>query len=203
MLEGLKDESGQLKKPVLFSLIGGAGLVGYLLIKSKGSSGSSSAGTPVAPTPTNAPDLTSLLAAIGQVYNPAPANTPAPGGASTPTTPSPNTPTVPTAPTVMSAGGGVTGWAADWFNHLTVADQQLVTAATPASSPATFLNLAAMFSHGATSATEGGAYQTINQFGTQLDKNGNSGGAAPAIALALSQLPGEAAQAQAQGVQVQ
>lgn len=61
MLENLKDENGQLKKPILFSLIGGAGLVGYLLLK--GGSGSSSGATPVASTGQSS-DLTGAIAAL-------------------------------------------------------------------------------------------------------------------------------------------
>lgn len=45
MLEGLKDENGQIKKPILYSLIGGAGLVGYLLLKGGGSSGTTTSST--------------------------------------------------------------------------------------------------------------------------------------------------------------
>ncbi len=87
MLEGLKDESGQLKKPVLFSLIGGAGLIGYLLLKGRGSSSSSST-TPVASTGTAPADLASAIAALqaavqGQANASTSANNGATGGSNT------------------------------------------------------------------------------------------------------------------------
>lgn len=57
MLESIKDENGQIKKPILFSLIGGAGLVGYLLLKGSGSSsGTASTG--------QSSDLSTQLAAL-------------------------------------------------------------------------------------------------------------------------------------------
>lgn len=58
MLEQLKDENGQLKKPVLISLIGAAGLVGYLILHGKGTSSSSGQSSPLTP------DLTGLQTAL-------------------------------------------------------------------------------------------------------------------------------------------
>lgn len=59
MLEQFKDENGQLKKPILISLIGAGGLVVYLLWKNSSSS-TTSTGQSTALTP----DLTGLQTAI-------------------------------------------------------------------------------------------------------------------------------------------
>ena len=61
MLDSLKDENGKLKKPILISLIGAGGLLGYLML-SKGSSGSTT--TSAGQSSPLTPDLTGLQTAL-------------------------------------------------------------------------------------------------------------------------------------------
>ena len=66
MLESLKDENGQIKKPILIAGLGGAGIIGLLLLKGGGSSsGVSSTGQTTPLTP----DLTGLQSAITALAN--------------------------------------------------------------------------------------------------------------------------------------
>lgn len=95
MLEGLKDENGQIKKPILFSLIGGAGLVGYLLLKG---SGSTSSATPTASTGQST-DLTGAIAALQAAIDGA---TGATGGSGT----GGGTGTTSLDPPILKPGGG-------------------------------------------------------------------------------------------------
>ena len=51
LLDNIKDENGQIKKPILFSLVGATGLVGYMMLSNRGqpaviASGASSGLTP-------------------------------------------------------------------------------------------------------------------------------------------------------------
>lgn len=115
MLESLKDpNTGQLKKPVLISLIGGAGLFAYLMFSSKGSSGASSVGqsSPLTPELALLQDaLKGLTSSSGGASGGSPSLDPPPGfgtvtqptysdpnpvySAPTPRLPSPTLPTIP------------------------------------------------------------------------------------------------------------
>ena len=60
MLESLKDENGQIKKPILYVGLGGAALIGYMMLKSGGGSSTTSQGQSSAVTP----DLSALQSAL-------------------------------------------------------------------------------------------------------------------------------------------
>ena len=106
MLESLKDENGALKKPVLFSLIGAAGLVGYLILKGGGISGASSQSSSSPLTP----DLSALQTAIDDLASGATGNGTGSGNTTTPpsggaTTPISSVGTVGPIKRVLSGGG--------------------------------------------------------------------------------------------------
>src|SRR5450830_555716 len=61
ILDSIKDPAtGQIKKPILFSMIGGGGLVAYLLFKGKATAGVSQTGQP-------ALDLSGLASALNDL----------------------------------------------------------------------------------------------------------------------------------------
>src|ERR1035437_5109339 len=107
MLDGLKDENGKIKKPILISLIGAGGLLGYLML-SKGTSGTTTSAGQSSPL---TPDLTALQTALQSLGQ---GNNTSGGGGGSSSSPSldppadffgPSTPSTLTTPTTSSNPG--------------------------------------------------------------------------------------------------